>query len=471
MKDDISIIGLGKLGACMAAAFSSRGFNVIGVDVNPRVVDLINLGQAPVDEPDLQKAIATHKARLSATTDHHEAIHKTDLTFVIVPTPSDEQGFFSLKDTARAFQQIGSALADKSTYHLVVLTSTVLPGATHYGLLPILEDASGKKCGRDFGLCYSPAFIALGTVIHDFLNPDFTLIGEFDGDAGKRLETCYRELMENKPPCLRMSLENAELTKIALNAFITTKITFANILASLCEQMPGGDVDTVTNALGCDSRIGHKYLKGALGYGGPCFPRDNLALISFSKALGVPAEISEATDRTNRRIPSQAFNGLKAYLHKATTVAVVGLAYKPSTHVTEESQSIEIINELIEAQANIVAYDPLTKPSDLNELSDRIKIATSLEECVAHADVVLVTTPAPLFQNLNAGIINGGKSATVIDFWRCLPPAIKKSPSIRYVPVGRSSHDFENAERMVSLWRSLEQCFKPEASPFTSRFN
>jgi UDPglucose 6-dehydrogenase len=130
----------------------------------------------------------------------------------------------------------------------VVLTSTVLPGSTRYGRLPILERESGKVCGRDFGLCYSPEFIALGSVIHDFLNPDFVLIGEFDESCGSQLEACYARIMENNPPCQRMSIENAELTKIAVNTFVTTKITFANMLADLCERIPGGDIDVVTNA-------------------------------------------------------------------------------------------------------------------------------------------------------------------------------------------------------------------------------
>jgi UDPglucose 6-dehydrogenase len=176
----------------------------------------------------------------------------------------------------------------------------VLPGSVRHGLLPVLEKESGKACGRDFGLCYSPEFIALGSVIHDFLNPDFCLIGEQDERAGKRLEACYLEIMANRPPCRRMSLENAELTKVALNTFVTTKITYANMLAELCARMPGGDVDTVSDALGLDTRIGRRYLTGGLGYGGPCFPRDNIALGYFARAVGADAGLAEATDRLNR---------------------------------------------------------------------------------------------------------------------------------------------------------------------------
>lgn len=191
MNSRYAVIGLGKLGASMAAAIASRGFDVIGVDINQRAVDDVNAGRAPVQETNLDETIRANKARLQATMSHVEAIQATDVSFVIVPTPSDERGAFSLQYAAWAFREIGKALAKKDGYHLVVLTSTVLPGSTRHGLLPILEKYSGKKCGKDFGLAYSPEFIALGSIIHNFLNPDFTLVGEFDERSGKLLEETY----------------------------------------------------------------------------------------------------------------------------------------------------------------------------------------------------------------------------------------------------------------------------------------
>jgi UDPglucose 6-dehydrogenase len=452
MTSRISIVGLGKLGACMAAAFASRGFNVIGVDRNPRTVEQMNLSQAPVEEPALQEAITLHKSRLRATTDHREAIHNSNLTFVIVPTPSDRQGAFSLDEAAIAFQQIGRALADKKQYHVVVLTSTVLPGATRYGLLPILEDASGKQCGRDFGLCYSPAFIALGNVIHDFLNPDFTLIGEFDEHAGKQLEVCYLEAMENKPPSRRMSLENAELTKIALNSFITTKITFANMLADLCERIPGGDVDVVTNALGLDSRIGRKYLTGALGYGGPCFPRDNRALGFIATALGMDATIPESTDRANRAIPAQIIKRLGSILRKGMTVAILGVAYKPLSQVVEESQGIDLAKELSGVGVRVVVYDPLGEEGARRELKDYAVVLNSLTDCLAQADVLLITTPDPVFRALDIKDFINHRTTTVVDFWRILDKKIRDLPFVNYVPIGRSRNDLASDATLSDLW-------------------
>ena len=453
MSITYSVVGLGKLGASMAAAIASRGFNVIGVDVNQRVVDQINAGHAPVQETNLEETIAANQERLRATLGYHEAILNSDVTFVVVPTPSDERGAFSLQYAAWAFREIGRALAEKNGYHNVVLTSTVLPGSTRYGLLPFLEQESSKVCGRDFGLCYGPEFIALGSVIHDFLNPDFTLVGEFDEQAGSQLEACYAQIMENNPPCQRMSLENAELTKIAVNTFVTTKITFANMLAGLCERIPGGDVDVVTDALGLDRRIGRQYLTGALGYGGPCFPRDNVALSFIARALGTRADLAETTDSVNRSLVEKVVERLCSIIQRGTTVAVLGLTYKPFSHVIEESQAIYLAKSLSRAGARVVAYDPLAGDIARAELRDQAVILDSVADCLAQAEVVLITTPDPAFRTLTAADCGRKQSpVTVIDFWRILDKELAGQPNVRYVPIGRSVDDAANGVRLAALW-------------------
>jgi UDPglucose 6-dehydrogenase len=454
MKTRYSVVGLGKLGASMTAAIASRGFDVIGMDTDHRAVELLKAGQAPVQETGLEQMIQENRDRLRATLDYREIVLSSDVTFVVVPTPSDERGAFSLECAAQAFHGIGRALAEKNAYHNVVLTSTVLPGSTRYGLLPILEQASGKTCERDFGLCYSPEFIALGSVIHDFLNPDFNLVGEFDTRSGGQLEACYAEIMENSPPCQRMSVENAELTKVALNTFVTTKITFANMLADLCERIPGGDVDVVTNALGLDRRIGRRYLTGALGYGGPCFPRDNVALNFIARTLGTRADLAETTDRVNRATPDKLVERLGSLIQPGTTVAVLGLAYKPLSHVTEESQGLYLAQALARAGIRVVAYDPLAGEANCSELRDQVTILDSIADCLAQATTVLITTPDPTFAELKASDFAGGKY-TVVDFWRILDQELASHPDINYIPIGRSVDDERNAARLAEMWGNL----------------
>ena len=199
----------------MAAAMASRGFNVIGVDVVKKSVEALSQGLPPVQETGLRKLIKENQSRLTATMRSDVAISKSDVSFVIVPTPSDSRGAFEIQYVGHAFRGIGKALKKKNNYHLVVLTSTVLPGSMRHGLIPILEKESGKKCGVDFGVCYSPALIAIGTIIRDFLNPDFNFIGEFDKKSGDILEDVCTRLTLKVPVMRRMSIENAEIAKIA----------------------------------------------------------------------------------------------------------------------------------------------------------------------------------------------------------------------------------------------------------------
>jgi UDPglucose 6-dehydrogenase len=432
----VSIVGLGKLGASMVAAIASRGGTVVGVDVNPDAVAALSDGRAPVQETNLEATIAANRSRIRATLDVAAAVHQTAITFVIVPTPSDERGAFSTAYAAHAFEAVARALATKPTYHVVVLTSTVLPGATRGELLPLLERESGKRAGQDFGLCYSPEFIALGSVIRDFLNPDFTLVGELDARSGDYLEAYYAEIMANSPPCMRMSLENAELTKISINSYVTMKITFANMLASLCERIPGGDVDVVTHAVGADRRVGDRYLKGGLGYGGPCFPRDNVALEYFARTVGEEALLPGSTDAANARIPERLADRVASLAAPGSTIAILGLAYKPRSHVIEESQSVALARLLHARGYQVMAFDPLVP--GLPGAAD-IQVVDSLEACLQAADLIVVATPDPLFAGIDgASLVGRERPLTVVDCWRHAR-GLSRVAGVTYVAAGRAS--------------------------------
>ena len=440
----VTVVGLGKLGAAMAAAIASRGDDVVGVDVADAVIEVLNAGRAPVRETGLPELIAANRARLRATTNLDAAVAATSITFVVVPTPSDESGAFSLGNVAAVFAQIGRALKAKADYHLVVLTSTVLPGSLRFGLLPILERESGKTCGVDFGVCYSPEFIALGSVIRDFLEPDFILIGESDERAGAALERWYRRIVSNGAPVARMSLENAELTKIAVNTYVTTKISFANTIAALCERLPGGNVDVVTKALGLDSRIGPRFLTGALGFGGPCFPRDNRAFVYLAESLGLRAYLAEGTDETNRVVVGRVVGRALRASAAGARVAVLGVAYKPGSHVTEESQGLLIAQALHGAGAEVRTYDPLA-----TEVEWHVPLAQALDE----AEVIVVATPDPAFGALRQSeFAKARRGALVLDCWRIVDPEVVKSAGLLYAAVGVSGDDDSNARRLAEMW-------------------
>ena len=420
-----SVIGLGKLGAPLAAVLASKGHEVIGVDVNPDFVRALASGKAPVDEPGLQALIDQSGGRLKATQDYEAAVLGSDITFVIVPTPSDTQGGFSNKYVLSAVAAIGQALRKKKSYHVVNITCTVMPGAMNAEIRPALEAASGRPVGAQgencVGLCYNPEFIALGSVIRDMLRPDMILIGESDPRAGQVLEDIYRATCDNNPPVRRMNLVNAEITKISVNTFVTTKLSYANMLAEICERLPAADVDVVTAALGMDSRIGPKYLKGALAYGGPCFPRDNVAFAYLARTLGARADIAEATDRLNRhQTPRLAATAAKLVDGRGK-IGVLGLSYKPGTSVIEESPGIALAVRLSEERFEVYVHDPMALRSAMAVLADKVVPHSSAEECIQAVDALVITTPWPQFAQIPASVFaRSGRRLQVLDCWRML---------------------------------------------------
>jgi UDPglucose 6-dehydrogenase len=325
--------------------------------------------------------------------------------------------------------------------------STVLPGSMRHQLLPILQGYMNQPGRAGFGLCYSPQFVALGSVIRNFLHPDFVLIGESDPRAGEQLASCYAAIMESQPPCIRMSLENAELTKIAVNAFVTTKITFANMLTGLCERIPGTDIDTVSQALGLDRRIGPRYLSGGLGYGGPCFPRDNIALSFLARSLGVPSALPDTVDSQNRQLPEEVAGRIRKEVGPGAAVAVLGLAYKPGSNVIEESQAVCIANHLAESGLRVFAYDPLANEEARPALHAMAAVLGSAEACLRSAEAVVIATPDPLFQALDPSTFDG---KTILDCWRLLAPALDGRPGVKYLARGRCN-DPLGAARLTGL--------------------
>src|SRR6266436_6555693 len=393
MVSSVSVIGLGKLGAPMAGCFATRGFQVIAADLDPQKVDAIGRGVPPVHEPGLAELLQECKRHLSATQDTEAAVRDSEATFIVVGTPSEPGGGFSLRYAIPTCEAIGRALRNKNSFHLVVLTSTVMPGSTGGEIKSALERASGKRCGQDFGLCYSPEFIALGTVIRDFYYPDFLLIGESDRRTGDILSDIYSRTCKNSPTTARMNFINAEITKLAVNTYITTKISYANMLARLCEKLPEADVSVVTYALGLGSRIGSKYLKGAVSYGGPCFPRDNRAFAALAARSGAFSDLAVATERFNRSQISALAGLVKSHQSGEDPIGILGLTYKPDTDVVEESFGLLLAQELASANLPVIVYDPFGDAARALKNYKNIRVASSAQECIAESQVVVLATP------------------------------------------------------------------------------
>lgn len=416
-KRKITLIGLGKLGLPFLAAFASRGFRVIGVDIDIDKLCKLSWGTFQLIEPGVKELLERYFENYWITNKVVDAVSQTDTTFVLVPTPSETSGAFSTQFVLNVCKDIAEALAQKSKYHLISILSTVMPGSMAR-IKEFLEKESGKQCGRDFGLCYSPELVAIGNILEGFLKPDFVMVGESDARAGRMLTEIYRDVFLNNPPVERSNFVNVELAKITLNAYITTKISFANSLAEICEKISGADATKVTDIIGQDRRIGKKYLKPALGYSGFCFPRDSRAFIHMAKELDIGAPISEATDAVNSRQINRVVTIVREQLPQNGVVSVLGIAFKPDTDTTEESQGLGIAQELANSGIQVLIHDPLRPENLENLLLDGMEWVPELDRAIRTVDIVAIANPCREYKDLKPGDFK--KGATVIDCWKIL---------------------------------------------------
>lgn len=434
----LSVVGLGKLGLCVAVACADAGFSVVGVDVDAEKVRSVNAGLSPIFEPGLQEALSRAHPRLSASGDLTGATRATDVSFVVVPTPSDSQGGFSLDLVLPAIEGIGQALRTKPGYHLVVLTSTVMPGSMGGPVLNALERSSGKKVPSEIGLCYNPEFIALGEVLSGLTRPDFLLIGESDPRAGDLLTSVQRRITDGTADVCRMNFVNAELAKLAINSFVTMKISFANTIAGICERISGLDVDVVTAAIGRDQRIGPRYLKGGLGFGGPCFPRDNLAFAKLATDVGAQALLAQATQAVNVGQVNRLVERIERVgIPPSARVSVLGITYKPNTDVTEASQAMELAIALAKRGYAVRAYDPSLSSRVPGAQIDGVKIEPTVQACLDQTQLCVIATPWKEFHEPH---LLDAHRCVVVDCWRVLDENGGRTAS-GIIAIGRKSSD------------------------------
>lgn len=432
----LAVFGLGKLGLCTAACFAARGHQVLGYDVNPAIRAALAAGECPVREPGLPELLAQAKPHLEVCAHPAEAVEGSDFSLIIVPTPSRADGRFDNGAVEAVLGAIGPVLAGKRDFHVVNVVSTVMPGSSQGRFWPLLEEFTGKRCGRDFGLAYNPEFIALGSVIADFLNPDLVLVGASDRRTGELVRELYLATCDNEPHIAVMSLINAEITKLSLNCFVTMKISFANELAGLCERLPGAEVDEVTRALGADSRIGPKCLKGGLGFGGPCFPRDNLAFQAFARELGVRPRLSPEVVAVNEIQAARLAAIIAQSVPAPGPVALLGLAYKPGTHIVEESPGVKLAQTLTAAGYAVRVHDHAALEEARAFLGEAVSYREDPVAAVAGAGAVALLTQWPQYADLPWERLGGANGARplLLDGWRLLKE--RTLPHFVYRPVG-----------------------------------
>lgn len=437
----ISILGTGYVGLSIAIAFTLRGYHVNVFDPDKFKTEKIKRGILPFYEPALQEPLekAVETCKLKCTSNCKEAVLDTDIAFVAVGTPSQPDGSINLNSIKKVASEIGDALKQKYTYHLIVIKSTVIPTTTEKIVKVLIENRSKKKCGTDFGLCMNPEFLREGKALHDILHPDRIIIGEYDKKSGNTLESLYKDFYDEELILtIRTNLSTAELIKYANNCFLATKISFINTLANICEEIPGADITTIAKAIGLDSRINPNFLHAGLGYGGSCFPKDLKALINFSKTLGYSPKLLKAVERVNDFQPQRAIELVKKQLGslKGKKIAVLGLAFKPHTEDMREARSIPIIHQLIQEGAKVTVYDPEAIPNAKKIFENQIRYASSPTQCLSKADCCFLVTEWPQFKKLQPkDFTQNMRYPLIIDGRRIYNPK-KFNQKIKFLAIG-----------------------------------
>ncbi len=346
--ENITVVGIGKLGLCQALCLEKAGYSVLGVDLSKGYIDSLNDKTFRSHEP-LVNEYLLESVSFRATTSLEEGLAFSDLIFLVVPTNhlqnAEPYDPIALTEVLTAIGRLG--VENK----MLVITSTVPPGYIRSEALPLIAGC------RNITLSYNPEFIAQGEIIQGLTSPDLVLIGEAGVEEGDRIEGVYRKMCANTPSIQRMSVDSAEITKMALNCFVTAKITFANIIGDIADETPGADKFAILAAIGKDSRVGSKYLKPGYGFGGPCFPRDNRALAKYAASVGIDNTSLKAVDQMNKWHAN--YMARKFLASNAAEFRFEDVCYKSncSVPIIEESQKLAVARQIAEAGRTVTIVD------------------------------------------------------------------------------------------------------------------
>jgi UDPglucose 6-dehydrogenase len=362
-------------------------------------------------------------------------VRDSTLSFVIVPTPSNTLGGFSLRYVLKACDQIGAAVRQKRGPHTVAVVSTVLPGSSDQKIVPALQAAAGRKIGEGLGYCYNPVFIALGDIVAGFEKPDYLLIGEADRSSGDAVLAAHQTMARSQTPIARMRPVEAEITKIASNTHETMRVAFANMLFCACTEVPGADVDRITEAL--SHRMGKRFFKGAVPYGGPCWPRDNRALSAFLEVIGTPPTMPRAVDTFNAEHGLYVLRKVLEVTAPGDAVGVLGLSYKTGTPCIDRSFGVDLAGWLAQEGRRVRAWDPLATDLARQALGDRVAFAVTAEQCLRESRLAVLVNPLKEMHTIDW---SAAGRTTVLDCWRCLPASAQKQVGA-YRALGRGPQE------------------------------
>lgn len=419
----ISIFGIGYVGCVSAACFARAGHDVIGVDVNPTKVEIINSGKSPIVEQGIDEL--THDVvkagKLSATTNSAEAIAASDVSLVCVGTPSKPNGSLNLDHVRKVCEEIGTAIGAKNERHTVVIRSTMLPGSIESVVQPALENTSGKKAGKNFGLCVNPEFLREGTSLKDFYAPPFTLIGAGDEETANVVRSLYSNI---DAPVFITSVKTAEMVKYVCNCFHALKVSFANEIGNICKALEL-DSHEVMNVFCADTKLNLSsyYLKPGFAFGGSCLPKDLRAVSYKAKELDVEVPVLRAISITNRLQVEKALDMVLRTGNKR--VGVLGFSFKAGTDDLRESPMVTLIETLLGKGLQLVIYDRDVSLARLfgsnkeyieHEIPHIAKLMrTAIDEVLNAADTIVIGNKSEEFRQIESRL---RPDQTVIDLVR-----------------------------------------------------
>jgi UDPglucose 6-dehydrogenase len=442
----VTVVGTGYVGLVSGASLAATGLDVWCVDQDPARVEAVRRGDAPFHEPSLDELLRRTLGRgLSVTTDLAEALQGATVVLVAVGTPTRD-GQIDLSQVADACRQIGALLDLAGDFPVVVIKSTVVPGTTRSVVRPLLEEASGRAAGRDFGVAVNPEFLTEGTAVADFMEPDRIVIGADDQESGDIVAAMYRAFPET--PLIVTNTATAEMIKYASNTLLATMISFSNEIANLGAAVGGIDVEEVMDGVHASRYLTDRggpepwtaplaaFLRAGCGYGGSCLPKDTRALIALGESVGEPMPVLRAVQGTNDRQPARLVDLVERHVGSlaGARVAVLGLAFKPDTDDVRESPAFPVIHGLLERGAIVVAHDPVVAARTGEVLAGLpVRLAESLEAALVDVDAAVIVTRWAAYRDVPRLLADRDPQPAVVDGRRMLDPGSVR----RYAGIGR----------------------------------
>ena len=431
----IAMIGTGYVGLVTGTCFAESGNEVTCVDIDAAKIERLNQGKVPIYEPGLTELVVRNSSvgRLHFTTDLASAVSTAQLIYLAVGTPQSDDGSADLTALWKVVESLAPHLPENA---IVVIKSTV-PVGTNAGTYRRLNELTGRTCD----VASNPEFLKEGAAINDFMIPDRVVVGVRRPEVAEVLRELYSPFLRTERPFLEMSPESAELTKYVANALLSTKISFINEMANICEPM-GGDINDVRRGIGHDQRIGFAFLFPGVGYGGSCFPKDVRALASMAKQVGVEPRIMDSVDDVNSRQKHVLIEKIETHFGgdlKGKTIAVWGLAFKPRTDDIREAPALVLIDRLLEIGAQLQVHDPEAMDNVRSLYGDRIKYAAQPMDVLEGADALAINTEWGEFRNPDfAEMKRRMVSPLVFDGRNLYDPEQMLSDGFTYYSIGRS---------------------------------